>query len=184
MTSCSLVSGQGGVKPEFCIDRFLESCMEFSKDDTRNKLTIYLVNIEKWKTEIIERSTMDFVNIQTAMALSSRVCPLPSKPPHHVKKRQNAGSSNQSTREQEKIGSYKPFKPAFTKAQPSKNQDKSSVDSMTSSFKTFDVDSTGSKSKFDVNDEPHHTSHTYVQHTEMQTMVNSYHFFMCHHFYK
>ena len=54
----------------YCAKRFLESCQQFSKD-SRHKLTIYMVNNEKAKTESIVKVIEEFVGLQDALQISS-----------------------------------------------------------------------------------------------------------------
>ena len=54
----------------YCAERFLESCLQFSKE-SKHKLTIYMVNNEKAKTESIQRAIEDFVRLQGALQISS-----------------------------------------------------------------------------------------------------------------
>ena len=62
----------------YCAERFLESCFQFSKK-SKHKLTIYMVNNEKAKTESIERAIEDFVDLQGALQISSSQTYIPGK---------------------------------------------------------------------------------------------------------
>ena len=67
------------MKPGFCTERLLESCLEFSKE-AKSKLTVYLINNEKWKTDTIVQTTRDFVDLQKTITLSSRDQSVPQRP--------------------------------------------------------------------------------------------------------
>ena len=53
--------------------------MEFSKE-AKSKLTVYLINSEEWKTDIIVQMTKDFVDLQKTISLSSRDQFVPQRP--------------------------------------------------------------------------------------------------------
>ena len=137
------------MKPSFCTERLLESFVEFSKE-AKSKLTVYLINTEKWKTETIMQMTKDFVGFQKMLLLSSHDQPAPQRPPSPSL----AGLSNQ--RRGGKMDGHGKSGQDFSRSQTSQQRPRADArtdkGAMSSSLTSRSSGSSGFDSQFYVDD--------------------------------